>query len=90
MDGYIKVGLQYSKYDPPVCKPESKPPTKTTFSDLAPFKDRPGGIDPFYRQMAPPTQPPSTLADRALRGEPIAGAEGIKRATGSPDKIYIW
>ena len=60
LKGYVKVGTEYPKYDPPVCKPESKPPTKTTFSDLAPVKDRPGGVDPFYKQMAPPTQPPSS------------------------------
>lgn len=90
LDGYIKVGPEYPKYDPPVYKPESKPITKTTFSDIAPVKDRPGGVDPFYRQMAPPPQQPSTLADRALRGEPITDAEGIKRATDSPDKIYIY
>jgi len=72
----------YYRQLPPTKQQPSKPPT------LA--KDRPGGFDPYYRQLPPTTQQPQSLADKALRGEPITDAEGLRRAKDAPDKIYIY
>ena len=37
-----------------------------------------------------PTQRNQTLADRALRGEPISDAEGLRRATESENSVYVY
>ena len=37
-----------------------------------------------------PTQRNQTLADRALRGEPISDAEGRRRATESENSVHVY
>ncbi len=37
-----------------------------------------------------PIQRNKTLAERALQGPPISDAEGLRRATDSPDSVYVY
>ena len=52
--------------------------------------ERPGNYDPNYRAIPDYVNTANTLADKALKGEKISDAEGLKRASQAPDGIYIY
>jgi hypothetical protein len=81
LDGYVKVGSAY---------PKSERNTKPSFSNLAPKVDQPGMTDSNYKRVPMEINHVLTLAEKALKGEPISDAEGLKRATDSDDSVYIY
>ena len=81
LDGYVKVGSAY---------PKTERNTKPSFSNLAPKVDQPGMTDSNYKRVPMEINHVLTLAEKALKGEPISDAEGLKRATDSDDSVYIY
>ena len=81
LDGYVKVGSAY---------PKSERYTKSIFSNLAPKVDQPGMTDSNYKRVPMEINHVLTLAEKALKGEPISDAEGLKRATDSDNSVYVY
>ncbi len=79
---YDKVGPSY----PTITERDTKP----DFSNLAPKTDHPGMTDSNYKRVPMETKHVLTLAEKALKGEPISDEEGLNRATSSDNSVYIY
>lgn len=80
-----ELGNQYVYKNKIYDKPESKPQTNSKYIYQNKVYDVPTWASSNNAYHTAPT-----LADRALKGDAISDAEGLKRATEAPDGIYIY